>query len=105
MKTEFCYSDELRLTVYDIDGESWDWGRPIEDLNEALTLAQTVLDGASAFLADTVEQIFITSGNTGEIIAICHPEDWEPEDDEDEDCECDEDCEECDLSDCIYYPY
>ena len=74
MKTEFMYSDDLRLSVYDIDEYCWEWGHKIENLDEALALAKTIFDGDTIFTPEMIDQIFITSGNTGEIIAVCRPD-------------------------------
>jgi len=80
MTTEFCYSTKMVLTVYDIDDECWNWGNPLNNLDDALLIARSIFEGATCLCAELIEQVFITSEETGEIIAICHPDGWVAED-------------------------
>ena len=85
MTTEFCYSTKMVLTVYDIDDECWNWGSPLSNLDDALFIAKCIFEGATCLNAELIEQVFITSEETGEIIAICHPDGWTAEDVDDGD--------------------
>ena len=86
MKVELCYNDNLRITVHGHNGESWDYSYPIKDLDDAMLIAQQILDDDTNLIDGTaVTEIFVTSGRTGEIIAICTPDDDYEDDDDDED--------------------
>ena len=77
MKTSIEYSTRCEATIYENNGDSWTYNYEFKKVQDALDWAQYHLE--SRPISFEIDRIYISDSETGEILAICTPDDDESE--------------------------
>lgn len=88
MKFDFMYGTPCVVTVIDTYDNSWEFGTVFHKVQDAFNVAEDIFNGYTAWNPSTIDVIYITDTNTGEILVECtHDNDdteiFEDSDDED----------------------
>ena len=90
MKLTIDYATSCYATIYEANGDSWQFGHRFTKLADAIDWARFHIEARP--ISFEISVIYICDANTGEILATCEPEtegptateDWEDNYNEDE---------------------
>lgn len=71
MKFDFMYGTSCVVTVIDTYNNSWKFGTVFHKVQDAFNVAEDIFNGYTAWNPSTVDVIFITDTDTGEILVEC----------------------------------
>lgn len=73
MKLEIMYATFCEATVYETNGDSWSYNYQFKTLKDAIKWAQFQIEARP--ISFEIKRIYISSCDTGEILAMCTPDD------------------------------
>ena len=83
MKFDFMYGTSCVVTVVDTYDNSWEFGTVFHKVQDAFNVAEDIFNGYTAWDPSTIDVIYITDKDTGEILVECtHDNDNVEEDEE-----------------------
>lgn len=71
MKFNFMYSTPCIVAVIDNTGGHWCYNTVFDNVQEAFNFTEDIFNGYTAWDSSTVDVIYITDKNTGEILVEC----------------------------------
>lgn len=101
MKFDFTYGTPCVVTVIDTYDNSWEFGTVFHKVQDAFNVAEDIFNGYTAWNPSTVDVIFITDTETGEILVECtHDEPPNVKYDNDGNTICPHEFDDVDCKDC-----
>ena len=71
MKFDFMYGTPCVVTVIDTYSKSWEFGTVFHKVQDAFNVAEDIFNGYTAWNPSTIDVIYITDKDTGEILVEC----------------------------------